>query len=46
MKKKANSFKTEEALKEIYDTSKKTVEILTKNMISGDVTLNKLFEFY
>ena len=46
MKKKAKTFDNEEVHKEVFETSKKTIEVLTNNMISGDVTLKKLFEFY
>jgi hypothetical protein len=34
LKKKARSFENEEVLTEIHEISKKTVEILTKNMIT------------
>mmetsp|Transcript_21117 Transcript_21117/g.20298 ORF Transcript_21117/g.20298 Transcript_21117/m.20298 type:complete len:80 (+) Transcript_21117:791-1030(+) len=46
MKKKSRSFEKLEELTEVNLKAKKTVEILTKNMISGEVTLAKMFEFY
>ena len=33
-------------LSEMHTLSKNTIEVLTKNMISGDVTLDRIFEFY
>lgn len=46
LKKKAATHISVEALSEFHGISMKTVEILTKNMISTDVPLYKMFEFY
>ena len=36
----------EESLKEIHSISMTTIEVLTSNMISGDMSVSKLFEYY
>jgi hypothetical protein len=46
LKKKARKHNTEEQLKEIHDKAKRTIEVLTKNMILGDTSLDKLFDYY
>mmetsp|Transcript_4690 Transcript_4690/g.4384 ORF Transcript_4690/g.4384 Transcript_4690/m.4384 type:complete len:84 (-) Transcript_4690:29-280(-) len=46
MKKKTRTFEDAATLQEVNERAKVTVDVLTKNMISGDVTLTKLFEFY
>lgn len=33
-------------MQEFHDIAKKTIEILTNNMIIGDASLDKIFEFY
>ena len=46
MKKKANNYKTVEVLKEIHEKSKRTLEVLTRNMIAGEIPLERIFEVY
>lgn len=46
LKKNANNYNNEEILLEIHEKAKKTLEKLTKNMITGEVSLDRIFEFY
>jgi hypothetical protein len=46
LKKKARTYNTEDALAEFHKKAKITIETLTKNMILGETSLEKLFEHY
>jgi hypothetical protein len=46
LKKKANTYNTIDVLKEFHDISKTTIEVLNSNMITGDTSLERIFEFY
>lgn len=44
MKQKANNYKSVNMLKEIHDKAKRTLEVLTKNMIAGEIPLDRIFD--
>lgn len=46
MKKKANSFNSEEILSELHERAVNTLEVLTMNMIATDISLDHIFEYY
>lgn len=46
LKKKARSYNTPETLLEFHERAKKTIEVLTRNMIQSDVSLDRIFEYY
>ena len=46
LRKKANTFNDPEILAEIHTISMRTIKVLTKNMITGDVPLEKIFAHY
>jgi hypothetical protein len=46
LKKKAQSYNTPEVLQEIQTKAMSTLNVLTRNMITGDVPIRKIFEFY
>eukprot|EP00347_Sterkiella_histriomuscorum_P004324 403360877 len=46
LKKKARSYNTPETLQEFHTIAKKTIEVLTCNMIQSDISLDRIFEYY
>lgn len=46
LKKKASSQLNDSKLFEIRDKAKRTLVVLTRNMVTGDVTLKKIFKMY
>ena len=46
LKKKARSYNTPETLLDFHTRAKKTIEVLTRNMIQADVSLDRIFEYY
>jgi len=46
LKKKASSLNNKESLEEFHERARRTVEVLTNNMVIGDASLEKIFEYY
>lgn len=46
LKKKARSYNQPEMLQEFHDKAKTTIEVLTTNMITADVSIEKIFDHY
>jgi hypothetical protein len=46
LKKKARSYNTPETLQEFHDRAKLTIEVLTRNMVCSDISLERIFEHY
>ena len=46
LKKKALTYNNESMLAEVAEKGKRTLELLTQNMISGEVPLSRIIEHY
>jgi hypothetical protein len=46
IKKKSSNYNNPENLSKIHIKAMKTLEVLTKNMIAGEIPLERIFEFY
>ena len=46
LKKKAQTYNNSEVLKEVHEKATKTLEVLYKNLITGDLPLSRILTFY
>lgn len=46
LKKKSTTYHNPDVLKEIHDKSKLTFEVLTLNMVSGDISIQRIIDLY
>lgn len=46
LKKKARTYNNTETLQEIHSKAKTTIEVLNVNMVTGNTSVDRIFEFY